>query len=105
MSMDILVTHSHIIIADNKKEAIVKCSKGKCDTISIFYIPYLDYESYNILIIHKAPILADEVELSLSCIDPNFSKYQLITKYVFFILALVSYTQFIISSRRILFKL
>ena len=105
MSMNILVSHEHLIITEKSKNVLITCYKGVCSTVVIFYLPYLDYTSYNVIITHKEPILADMVELSLSCIDSNFTKYQLITKYTFLLISIIGYIQFIIFSRKIPFKL
>ena len=105
MTMEILVMHKLVIIADNIKKGSISCKKGVCNTIVIFYLPYLEYNDYEVIIRHKSRILADSVEINLSYIESVYSLYQLFTKYGFFGLSVVAFIQFLVFSLKIPFSL
>ena len=105
MTMEILVMHKLVIIADNIKKGSISCKKGVCNTIVIFYLPYLEYNDYEVIIRHKSRILADSVEINLSYIESVYSLYPLFTKYGFFGLSVVAFIQFLVFSLKIPFSL
>ena len=101
MTMEILVTHQSKILADNLKQKLITCKSGKCNTIVIFYLPYLEFSEYRVIIRHKSRILSDMVEINVSFIDALYSKYQLGTKYGFFGLSVIGLAQFVVYSCKI----
>lgn len=105
MTMEILVTHQFKILADNQKTALITCKDGNCNTVVIFYLPYLEYENYRVIIRHKSQILSDMVEINLSYVDSLYSKYQLATKYTFLVLSLLSFVNFLMHSCKVPMRL
>lgn len=105
MSMQILVLHKDKVLVNNERNSSIVCTETKCNTLAIFYLPYLDYKEYDVIIKHRARVMSDGVEISLSYVNSMYTKYQLITKYCFFILSLVSFVQYLVFSLKVPLKM
>jgi hypothetical protein len=101
MTMEVLVLSKQEIVSEANKSTVISCISGTCNTVVIFYLPYLKYDEYYVVIKHKSRILSDSVEIELSYIDSSFTKYQLATKYVFFALSTIFFVNFLIYSLKV----
>jgi hypothetical protein len=101
LTMEIEVMHENQVLQKRKKHKHVYCHQGTCDSVPIFYIPYIEYKSYSVTIKHKSPILSDNVEIDLLHVSESFTKYQVIIKYIYFALSTFSFIQFLILSWKI----
>lgn len=101
LTMDIEVLHDSQVLQRRSLIKQIVCSRNSCNSVKIFYMPYLEYDSYSVIIKHKSPILSDNIEIDLRHVNENFTKYQIIIKYTFFVLAMIGYLQFIALSSRI----
>ena len=101
LTMEIEVLHDNQILQKRTKHKHVYCHKGTCDSIQIFYIPYVEYKSYTVTIKHKSPILSDSVKIDLLHVSEEFSKYQIIIKYTYFTISVFSFIQYLLLSLKI----
>ena len=101
LTMDIEVLHESQILQKRSLEKLITCGRSSCNSVKIFYMPYLEYNSYSVVIKHKTPILSDYVEIELRHVNEAFTKYQIISKYTFFVMAIASFVQFLVFTTRV----
>ncbi|CAG9328073.1 unnamed protein product [Blepharisma stoltei] len=82
-------------VIDKRTAKKIDCSKGDCSSLLIFYEPYLDYTVYDLSVEVYSTINADDIKFDLGYISAKFTKFQLITKYLFLFFALSSLIYFI----------
>lgn len=67
---------------------------AKCDTLFLGYEPYLDYSTYDIMIMFdnwsRVDTWISEVNITVQSVSPAFSRYQLAVKYSFLAASLLS---------------
>lgn len=74
----------------------IKCAadNSKCETIFLGYEPYLDYSTYDVMILFENWSRVDnwisEVNVIVRSVTPSFSRYQLAVKYSFLGASLLS---------------
>lgn len=105
LNMDIEVLHGDKVVQKRKKHKQVSCHKGTCDSVQIFYMPYVEFKSYTVRIKHKSPILSDSIDIDLLQISEEFSKYQIVIKYIYFSISVVIFIQFLKQTLKIPFHL
>ena len=106
LDMEIEVLHNDRIVQKRTKHQNVVCHGGKtCDAVQIFYMPYVEFKSYTVKIKHKSPILSDSMYIHLLKISEEFSKYQIILKYIYFSISLVSFIRFLKQTLKIPYNL
>jgi hypothetical protein len=94
----------HKIKSKNKTYSL-KCLDGDCDTYVLFYVPYIEYSSYELnLILVNTPDI-EKVKLELTYINKSFTKFVIGVKYFFFSLCVVSLIIFFYTTWKIPFRL
>jgi len=74
----------------------IRCyaDSSKCDTLFLGYEPYLDYSTYDIMIMFdnwsRIDAWVSEVNITVRSVSPAFSRYQLAVKYCFLAASLLS---------------
>jgi multisubunit Na+/H+ antiporter MnhB subunit len=74
----------------------IRCyaDNSKCETLFLGYEPYLDYNTYDIMIMFdnwsRVDTWVSEVNITVRSVTPAFSRYQLAVKYSFLALSLLS---------------
>ena len=80
------------------------CNDGICDSQMIFYIPYIEYDTYIAKITVYGNIPVDSIEFSIKFITKEFTTFFLGTKYFFLACSGIALVFFVYSLFRVKFS-
>lgn len=91
-------------IETKKNETLnIDCNDGVCKTQMIFYIPYIDYDTYIVKVTLYGRIPVDSIKFSIKFITKEFTTFFLGTKYFFLACSVVALVFFVYSLIRVKF--
>ena len=75
----------------------LNCDDGECDSEILFYIPYIDYETYTVIFTVYDEIPVDSITFSIYYITKDFTVFFLATKYFFLATSIINLVFFSIA--------
>ena len=91
-------------ILNTTKNITFECVDGSCDSHTIFYLPYIYYDSYTLNYQVNDLIPVDQITFTLTYIKKEFTIFTLVLKSVFLFLSMVSQTIFLCRLGKIPFR-
>ncbi|CAG9317725.1 unnamed protein product [Blepharisma stoltei] len=88
-------------VIDSRSVKTIDCLQGECNSLMIFYEPYLNYKIYNVSIEVYSPIAAEDIKFDLGYISPKFTRFQLMIKSWFLAFSLSSLVYFLLQTSKI----
>ena len=75
----------------------LRCEDGNCDSEILFYIPYIEYETYTVMFTVFDEIPVDSMTFSIFFITEEFTVFFLGTKYFFLAISIINLVFFCIA--------
>jgi Wnt-binding factor required for Wnt secretion len=94
---------THQLVETNQNVSI-SCENSNCDTVTLFYIPYISYTTYLVDLQIVGVIPTDSIEFSLKCMNQNFIYFLLSVKYIFLMASIISYAYFVLAIKAIPYR-
>ena len=77
-------------VTNKFKSMKLNCADGDCDSELLFYIPYIEYETYSVQFTMFGKIPVDSIHFSINFITKEFTVFFLVTKYFFLAVSILN---------------
>lgn len=92
------------VIYNENKTLSIECDHGNCNSVLLFYIPYIEHTNYKVDVKFYGYLTVDKVVFSIKYITYEFTKYYLVVKYFFLALSILAILYFFYKLKTIKFK-